>query len=217
MSFDSFDYSCLKRISQAHPLDWPSELYNMISGPFAQESSIHTFADAWKLFERTESFFFSLTFRNNIQMPLIIASCNPILIEIQNHPIYMFYMSLITIILVFSQVFWNFWCLLLSVLKQFKWSLSESFQFWEDERIRRKGRCEGCGKWKAGMASKQQRKQNLEMKMNLCISCFCLSHYECVSYIHTQTGDLLARYVFKLAEMFMLGHQTCTNSALYNF
>ena len=150
-------------------------------------------------------------------MPLIITGCNPILIEIQNHPIYMFYMSLVTIILVFSQVFWNFWCLLLSVLKQFKWSLSESFQFWEDERIRRKGRREGCGKWKAGMASKQQRKQNLEMKTNLCISCFCLSHYECVLYIHTQTGDLLARNVLKLAKMFMLGHQTCINSALCNF
>ena len=137
MSFDSFDYSCLKRISQAHPLDWPSELYTMISGPFAQESSVHMFADAWKLFKRDRVFFF-LTFRNNIQVPLIITSCNPILIGIQNHPIYMFYMSLVTIILVFSQVFWNFWCLLLPVLKQFKWSLSESFQFWEDERIRRK-------------------------------------------------------------------------------
>lgn len=105
MSFDSFDYSCLKRISQAHPLDWPSELYNMISGPFAQRKFYPHVADAWKLFERTS--LFSLTFWNNIQMPLIIVSCNPILIEIQNHPIYMFYMSLITIILVFSQVFFE--------------------------------------------------------------------------------------------------------------
>lgn len=79
--FDSLTIAAWKEC-QAHPLDWPSELY-MISGPLPKKV-LSTYLLMPESYLKGQSlFFFPSHLEITCQMPLIIVSCNPILIEIQ--------------------------------------------------------------------------------------------------------------------------------------
>lgn len=180
----------------------------MISGPFAQESSVHIFADARKLFKRDKILFFYI--RSNTQMPL--KNRNTILLPqidwYSNSPFCIFYMNLVTI-LFFPKyfAFFAFCCL--------HWQMITIF--WEGEGIGRKGGYKVWRKREQAWPANGRERRIWKWRQIHAFHDF-ISHYSWVLYIFGQTGELMylqlprsSGCVCNLARMLKFGHQTRTN------
>lgn len=125
----------------------------------------------------TKFFFFYI--RSNTQMPL--KNRNTILLPqidwYSNSPFCIFYMNLVTIL--FFPKYFAFFCLLLLTLANDHHLLGR-WRNWKKRRI------QGMEKERASMASKWQRKENLEVKTNPCISWFYQSLF--MSFIYFRTN-----------------------------